>query len=84
MIQVDPQILSPSGSAQVSHDGSTTITITISNDNGDSVTIQVGPGEKVSWTPPAGWTEARFNADGHDEVFRLIQDGDADAAESGA
>ncbi len=80
MIQVDPSIISPGGSAQISHDGTTAITITIKNDNGDSETITVPPGDSVAWDPPTGWTEARFTSPGHDEVFRLIQDGAAASA----
>lgn len=73
-MKVDPSdIISPTGGAEVSHDGTTTITVTITSDTGDEVTIQVPPNTIVRWVPPAGWDSATFNSPGHAELFRLIQ-----------
>lgn len=72
-LTVDPIIIDPDGYAEISHDGSTTITVTITNQNGVQETVDVPPNTVVKWYPPNGWTEARFNADNCDEVFRFIR-----------
>lgn len=78
MITVKPSPIDPAGQAQVSHDKPTDTVITITNDDGGSETITVPPNTTVNWTPPAGWTEARFKGGGCPEVFRYIE------AQSGA
>lgn len=75
MLTVTPQIIDPTGTADVSHTSAKPKTVTITNQNGVSVTLQVPSGQTVSWAPPAGWTSAKFNTPGCDEVFRYISAG---------
>jgi len=72
-MKVTPDVIDPAVGADVSHDGTSTLSVTITSDTGDEVTIEVPPGAGVRWKPPAGWETASFNATGHAEVFRVIQ-----------
>ena len=72
-MKVTPDVIDPNVGADVSHDGASTLTVTITSGTGEVVTIEVPPGTVVRWKPPAGWESATFNAPGHHEVFRLIQ-----------
>lgn len=74
MLTVNPTIIDSNGHANVSHSGSDTITVTITSQDGDQVTITVPPNTVVQWSPPAGWTQARFTAPGCAEVARYIRD----------
>ena len=73
-MKVDPpaEIIASVG-ASISHSGAGPITVTITSDEGDQVTIEVPPNTVVNWRPPAGWESATFNSPGHPELFRLIK-----------
>ena len=79
MLIVKPTIIDPNGVAEISHDGTSTVTVTITNQNGAQETISVPANTTVEWSPPSGWTEARFNTDVFDEVFRFIRETGASA-----
>lgn len=80
-MKVEPdQVIIPADGAKISHDGTGTLEVTITNEDGDSVTIEVPAGQTVTWYPPAGWESATFRAPGNAEEFRAIQqDATADA-----
>ena len=72
MITVSPDVIPANGQASISHSHNVATTITITNDHGGHDTITVQPGQVFKWTPPAGWTEARFNDGDCPEVYRVI------------
>lgn len=78
-MKVDPdQVIKASEGAKISHDGSGTLVVTIKNEDGVTVTVEVPAGQTVTWYPPAGWRTAKFNATGHQQEYRTIDQG-ADA-----
>lgn len=73
-MQVEPdQVINPAVGARISHGGSGTLVVTIESETGAQDTVQVPPGQTVTWYPPPGWQSATFRADGHEEEFRTIQ-----------
>lgn len=73
IMNVNPDGPIGSAGASISHSGSSTLTVTITSDTGQRVTVQVPPGSGVSWEPPPGWLSATFTAHGHAEEFRFIE-----------
>ena len=63
--------IDPNGTATIKHSGTGTIKVTITSDAGQKEEIDVPP-SGATWSPPAGWKSATFNAPGCDEVFRWI------------
>ncbi len=80
MITVQPDVIPAGGPAQISHSGSGPLTISITGSDGTTQTIVVPANSTKSWTPPPGWTSATFKATGHDDVFRLIGEGEGEGA----
>jgi len=78
MFTVNPKVIDPNGYAEITNNGSSDITVTITNQSGAQQTVPVPAGDTVKWYPPVGWTQARFTAPGCDEVFRYIRATDTD------
>ena len=77
-MNIDPdQVIIASEGAQISHDGTGSLLVTIENENGATETVTVPAGQTVIWYPPAGWKTATFTAPGQKEEFRTIEQGAA-------
>lgn len=73
-MKVDPpKVIIARDGATIINTGTTVLVVTITDDGGQHVTVEVPPLDSVVWYPPAGWRSARFNAPGHPEEFRMIE-----------
>lgn len=68
-----PAVIRQGVGAKISHAGTGNLTVTITGDLGQVVTVEVPAGQTITWMPPAGWNSATFDAPGHSQEFRTIQ-----------
>jgi len=72
-MEVNPNgTIGANSGAKISHDGTSTIVVTATNEDGLTQTFSVPPNTNVNWVPPTGWRTVTFTAGGHDPVYRTI------------
>lgn len=72
-MNVDPPgSIGATAGARISHEGSGTLVVTATNEDGLQETIPVPANTTVDWAPPAGWRTVTFSASGQDPEYRIV------------